>query len=106
MPALVGQLGSLLCADLRTHLPSPGELPSRLCGHHDRLEHLVCAAATELGGYLLINAADLEAATSLAQGCPFLQAGGGVEVGELTLLNPDSIATTIEDHARATQARS
>jgi hypothetical protein len=65
-----------------------------------------CAAGTELGGYSLINAADLEAATSLAQGCPFLQVGGGVEVGELTLLNPDSIATTIEDHARATQARS
>lgn len=65
-----------------------------------------CAAATELGGYSLISAADLEEAAALAQGCPFLRIGGGVEVGELTLLNPDSIATTIEDHARATQARS
>lgn len=65
-----------------------------------------CASATELGGYSLINAADLQEAAALAQGCPFLQVGGGVEVGELTLLNPDRVATTIEDHARATHARS
>ena len=65
-----------------------------------------CATATELGGYSLINAADLHEAAALAQGCPFLQVGGGVEVGELTLLNPDNITTTIEDHARATQATS
>jgi hypothetical protein len=65
-----------------------------------------CATATELGGYSLIRAANLDEAIGLAQGCPFLRVHGGVEVGELTRLNPDSISTTIGDHARATQAMS
>jgi hypothetical protein len=38
---------------------------------------------TELGGYSLVEAPDLQAAMSLASGCPFLVCGGGVEVGEL-----------------------
>ena len=37
-----------------------------------------------LGGYTIINAADLEEATQLARRCPALQAGGAVEVGRLT----------------------
>jgi hypothetical protein len=37
-----------------------------------------------LGGYTIINAADLEEATQLARECPALQAGGAVEVGRLT----------------------
>jgi hypothetical protein len=37
-----------------------------------------------LGGYSLITAEDLEAAVTLAKGCPALAAGGGGEVGELT----------------------
>ena len=37
-----------------------------------------------LGGYTIINAANLEEATQLAHGCPALQAGGAVEVGRLT----------------------
>jgi hypothetical protein len=37
-----------------------------------------------LGGYTIINAADLEEATQLAHGCPARQAGGAVEVGRLT----------------------
>lgn len=60
-----------------------------------------CAADTVLGGYSLVTAEDLEAAVALAKGCPFLENGGGIEVGELTLLKPGSVATTVEDHARA-----
>jgi hypothetical protein len=44
-------------------------------------------ADTTLGGYTLIHADDLEAAIALAKGHPLLQQGGGVEVGELTILN-------------------
>jgi hypothetical protein len=39
--------------------------------------------STEPGGYTLVRADDLEAATALAKGCPHLERGGGVEVGEL-----------------------
>ena len=46
-----------------------------------------CGADTELGGYTLITADDLDAALGLARDCPMIAAGGGVEIGELTLLN-------------------
>jgi hypothetical protein len=46
-----------------------------------------CGAGTALGGYTLVTADDLDAAVTLARGCPFLQHDGGIEVGELTLLN-------------------
>jgi hypothetical protein len=39
---------------------------------------------TELGGYSLVRADDLEAAVALAKGCPILERGGAVEVGQLT----------------------
>jgi hypothetical protein len=35
-----------------------------------------------LGGYVVITASDLDAAVELAKGCPGLDHGGGVEVGE------------------------
>ena len=38
---------------------------------------------TELGGYSLISAPDLDAALAMAKGCPHLDREGGVEVGEL-----------------------
>jgi hypothetical protein len=38
---------------------------------------------TELGGFSLINAPDLDAAVAIAQGCPHLDRSGGVEVGQL-----------------------
>lgn len=44
-------------------------------------------ADTVLGGYSLITAQDLDAAVVLANGCPGLQEGGAVEVGELGELN-------------------
>jgi len=40
-----------------------------------------CGPDTELSGYVLVNADDLESAASLAKGCPALNQGGGVEVG-------------------------
>jgi hypothetical protein len=46
-----------------------------------------CAADTVLGGYSLVTADGLEAAVELAKGCPFLQQGGGIEVGELAQLS-------------------
>jgi hypothetical protein len=46
-----------------------------------------CNAETTLGGYSLIKADDLQAAVALATGCPALNQGGGVEVGEPTILN-------------------
>lgn len=42
------------------------------------------APGLPLGGYTIVNAADLEEATRLASGCPILQEGGAVEVGKLT----------------------
>ncbi len=41
-----------------------------------------CGAGTVLGGYTLITAENREAAVALAEGCPLLAEGGGVEVGE------------------------
>jgi hypothetical protein len=60
-------------------------------------------ADTVLGGYSILTADNLQAASKLAEGAPFVKLGGGVEVGELTLLNPANISTTADDHARATQ---
>ncbi len=39
--------------------------------------------STEMGGYSLIQADDLEAATAIAKGCPHLEHSGGVEIGQL-----------------------
>lgn len=40
-------------------------------------------SSTVVTGYTIIQADDLDAAVALAQGCPGLSQGGGVEVGEL-----------------------
>ena len=45
-----------------------------------------CGAGTRLGGYSLISADDLEAAVTLANGCPALAEGAGVQVGQLAEL--------------------
>ena len=43
-----------------------------------------CATeTTELGGYSIVRADDLDAALEIAKGCPHLDRGGGVEVGAL-----------------------
>lgn len=45
-----------------------------------------CDDSTRLGGYSFVTADDLESAVALAKGTPTLNAGGGVEVGEITEL--------------------
>jgi hypothetical protein len=48
-----------------------------------------CGADTNLGGYSLITAEDLDTALALAKGCPVLREGaGGVEVGVITEVSP------------------
>jgi hypothetical protein len=46
-----------------------------------------CGQETQPGGYTLINADDLEKAVKLAKSHPLMRFGGGVEIGELTLIN-------------------
>jgi len=46
-----------------------------------------CGTDTALGGYTLVTADNLAAAVALAESCPILESGGGVEVGELTPVN-------------------
>ena len=43
------------------------------------------SAGTRLGGYSIVTADDLDAALQLAKGCPALQMGAGVEVGQLAV---------------------
>ncbi len=45
-----------------------------------------CGADTALGGYSLVEARDLDAALALAEACPGVAEGGGVEVGVITVL--------------------
>jgi hypothetical protein len=47
-----------------------------------------CGPGTQLGGYSLINAADLDEALALAKGCPSLNRDGGVEVAQLGEVPP------------------
>ena len=53
-----------------------------------------CDAGTRIGGYSLVTADDLEAAMTLAKGCPGLAWGGGVEVGAIMDLDRLAPATT------------
>jgi hypothetical protein len=64
-----------------------------------------CGPATALGGYTLITADDLDAATALAETHPLLALGGGVEIGELTLINAGKeLADADARHADANPA--
>lgn len=45
------------------------------------------ASTTVLVGYSIVEADDLDAAVQLASACPTLTYGGGVEVGEITVLD-------------------
>jgi YCII-related domain len=48
--------------------------------------------STQLGGFSLIRAADLDAAVAMAKGCPVLARGGGVEIGELGEVPASAVA--------------
>jgi hypothetical protein len=50
---------------------------------------------TQLGGYSVVAAADLDEAVVLATACPTVGYGGGVQVGELAELPPDHIAAQL-----------
>jgi hypothetical protein len=52
-----------------------------------------CGESTALGGYSFVTAEDLESAVAIAKGSPALDAGGGVEVGAVTVLNLDSASS-------------
>jgi len=47
-----------------------------------------CGSGQAHLAYTLLSADDLEAAVAVAQAWPLLARGGGVEVRELTLVNP------------------
>ncbi len=47
-----------------------------------------CGPGTQLGGYSLISAADLDEALALARDCPSLTRDGGVEVAQLGEVPP------------------
>ena len=58
---------------------------------------------TQLGGYSVVRADNLEAALALAGHCPSLSAGGGVQVGELAP-PPDHVASKVEGRLSRAQA--
>jgi hypothetical protein len=51
-------------------------------------------AQTRLGGYSVVTAEDIEGAAALAEGCPALQLGGGVEIGAVPELTGNPRART------------
>jgi len=51
--------------------------------------------STQLGGYVVLTAEDLQAAVSMAEHCPTIARGGGVEVGVLAPLPPEHPAEQI-----------
>lgn len=96
------------------HTPSPDSAPAWLAWHQslgallkDRGNPVYRSAIvggapgdTELRGYSLVRAADLDSARSLAEGCPGIDAGVTVEVGEVT--NTDDIFEDyVTEHAVA-----
>jgi hypothetical protein len=52
-----------------------------------------CGDGTRLGGYSFVTADDLESAIALGKGSPALDAGGGVEVGAVTVIHLDSASS-------------
>jgi hypothetical protein len=55
--------------------PGHGVLATRALGRLD--------AGTRLGGYSVVTAGDMDGAAALAEGCPALRLGGGVEIGAI-----------------------
>jgi hypothetical protein len=50
------------------------------------------AESTQLGGYSVVTAQNLDEALALAKGCPAVAAGGGVDVGELADIPAEVLA--------------
>ena len=51
--------------------------------------------STRLGGYSIVTADDLETAVAMAESCPSIERGGGVEVGVLAALPTEHPAEQI-----------
>jgi YCII-related domain len=51
--------------------------------------------STQLGGYSIVTADDLDTALSMARHCPTIERGGGVEVAVLAALPPEHPAEQI-----------
>jgi hypothetical protein len=58
-------------------------------GSRQALGHDGCE--TVIRGYSVVSATNVDAAAQLAQGCPLLQRGGGVEIAEITPLDSDAM---------------
>ena len=69
-PAWFGQIGASI-ADTGNRVGQ-----ARSVGYHGERDDA-------LSGYIVITAADFDTAVALAQGCPILQQGGSLEVGEI-----------------------
>jgi hypothetical protein len=52
-------------------------------------------SSTQLGGYSIVTADDVDTAVAMAKQCPTLSFGGGVEVGVLATLPPEHPAEQI-----------
>jgi uncharacterized protein YndB with AHSA1/START domain len=64
-----------------------------------------CGSGTRLGGYSFVTADDLESAVAVAKGSPAIDAGGGVEVGVVTVLHLDPASGGQDRAAEPSQPR-
>ena len=60
--------------------------------------------STQHGGYAIVTADDLQAAVSMAEHCPTITRGGGVEVGLLAALPPEHPAEQIRSRLSKAQS--
>jgi hypothetical protein len=97
-PDVVAAWRSFFC-DLGEQLIEPGNpvFERRTIGAGSGSGSGSGSAATELGGYSLVNAADLDEAVALARGCPLLGVGGAVEVGVITPLEMERAARDVAE---------
>jgi hypothetical protein len=89
-PADVAKWGTFLQDVIAPNVVDPGFPvfePSTVLGE--------AGESTQLGGYSIVTAYDLETAVSMAKQCPTLSVGGGVEVGELAALPAEHPAEQI-----------
>lgn len=64
-----------------------GQIASHITNRGDRVGEARSVGGPDrpdvLSGYIVISADNMDAAVAVAQGCPALQQGGSLEVGEL-----------------------
>jgi hypothetical protein len=80
-PSAIPAWGSFLEEVIAPHVVDPGWPvfePSVVIGE--------AGPSTQLGGYSIVTADDLDEAVTMAKRCPAIERGGGVEVGPLAEL--------------------